>query len=379
MTAFSTMLGLGIISPFLPELVGRHGANGFWIGMIFAGFGISRGLIVPFIGKISDRLGRKLFVASGLFLFSVISLLYPRAGNIYGLTFVRLLHGLSAGMIIPIVMAYVGETSEKGKEAGTVGFLIMMFYFGLAAGPLLGGYLGQIYGLDPVFYAMSALGAVTFLIVVFFLPDIQKTAGEGSPQTVTFKDLAHHRYVMAILIIAVFIAFMLAVFMSFLPSIAVNDRVDVSHIGIIISLGIFIAGLLQVPFGRVADSLDRIGKFLQAGTGSAISMMALFAVPFCPDFRALLVAGLFVGLGTAISISALSNLSIGVGKKIGMGSWMGIYNAAFSVGFVLTPIIAGVIMDHLGIDSVFYLFGVFAFFVLLILFYYAYKKGYKQQ
>ncbi|MGB3113899.1 MAG: MFS transporter, partial [Candidatus Omnitrophota bacterium] len=86
MTAFSTMLGLGIISPFLPELVGRHGANGFWIGMIFAGFGISRGLIVPFIGKISDRLGRKLFVASGLFLFSVISLLYPRAGNIYGLT-----------------------------------------------------------------------------------------------------------------------------------------------------------------------------------------------------------------------------------------------------------------------------------------------------
>lgn len=136
---------------------------------------------------------------------------------------------------------------------------------------------------------------------------------------------------------------------------------------------------MQVPFGRVADSLDRIGKFLQAGTGSAISMMALFAVPFCPDFRALLVAGLFVGLGTAISISALSNLSIGVGKKIGMGSWMGIYNAAFSVGFVLTPIIAGVIMDHLGIDSVFYLFGVFAFFVLLILFYYAYKKGYKQQ
>ena len=374
MTAFSATLGLGVISPFLPELAGRHGANGFWIGMIFAGFGISRGIIVPFIGKMSDRTGKKIFVASGLLLFAVISLLYPRAHNIYELTLVRLLHGLSAGMIIPVVMAYVGETAEKGREGKTISALIMMFYFGLAAGPLLGGYLGQAHGFDSVFYVMSALGVAAFLTVVFFLPDIRKPAPEAAAQAVSFKVLMHNRHIKAVLLIAVFVTLMLAVFMSFLPSVAMKDRVDVSHIGIIISAGIFLAGLLQIPFGRIADKLDNIGKFLQIGAGSVIGMSALFAVPFCPDFHALLVAGLFVGLGTAVSISALSNLSIGIGKKVGMGSWMGIYNAAFSAGFALTPIAAGIIMDHMGIDSVFYVFGLLAFFAMLLCVYFLHRR-----
>jgi DHA1 family multidrug resistance protein-like MFS transporter len=379
MTAFSATLGLGVISPFLPELAGRHGANGFWIGMIFAGFGISRGIIVPFIGKMSDRTGKKIFVASGLLLFAVISLLYPRAHNIYELTLVRLLHGLSAGMIIPVVMAYVGETAEKGREGKTISALIMMFYFGLAAGPLLGGYLGQAHGFDSVFYVMSALGVAAFLTVVFFLPDIRKPAPEAAAQAVSFKVLMHNRHIKAVLLIAVFVTLMLAVFMSFLPSVAMKDRVDVSHIGIIISAGIFLAGLLQIPFGRIADKLDNIGKFLQIGAGSVIGMSALFAVPFCPDFHALLVAGLFVGLGTAVSISALSNLSIGIGKKVGMGSWMGIYNAAFSAGFALTPIAAGIIMDHMGIDSVFYVFGLLAFFAMLLCVYFLHRRFRQRQ
>ena len=71
------MLGMGVISPFLPELVRRHNANGFWMGMVFAGFAFSRGLIMPLVGRASDRFGKKIFVASGLFLFSIISLLYP--------------------------------------------------------------------------------------------------------------------------------------------------------------------------------------------------------------------------------------------------------------------------------------------------------------
>jgi MFS family permease len=379
MTAFSATLGLGVISPFLPELAGRHGANGFWIGMIFAGFGISRGIIVPFIGKMSDKTGKKIFVASGLLLFAVISVLYPRARNIYELTLVRLLHGLSAGMIIPVVMAYVGETAERGREGRTISALIMMFYFGLAAGPLLGGYLGQTHGFDSVFYVMSAFGVMAFLTVVFFLPDIRKPDRETAIQAVSFRTLIHNRHIKAVLLIAVFVTLMLAVFMSFLPSVAMKDRVDVSHIGIIISAGIFLAGLLQIPFGRMADKLDNIGKFLQVGAGSAIGMSALFAVPFCPDFHALLVAGLFVGLGAAVSISALSNLSVGIGKTVGMGSWMGIYNAAFSAGFALTPIAAGIIMDHMGIDTVFYVFGLLAFFALLLCAYlvYAYLRQHR--
>ena len=167
--AFAAMLGLGIISPFLPVFAARHKINGFWLGMIFAGFGISRAVIMPFVGRVSDRGGRKIFVTSGLFLYTIISLFYVPTLNEYTLTIVRMLRGLAAGMIIPIILAYVGDISEKGKEGFTTGAMNTAFYLGLGSGPLLGGILHEAFGFDAVFIAMSAsswrfLGGCVILI-----------------------------------------------------------------------------------------------------------------------------------------------------------------------------------------------------------------------
>jgi DHA1 family multidrug resistance protein-like MFS transporter len=110
------MLGLRIISSILPTIAKDLGATGVWMGMIFSGYAISRAIIMPIMGGLSDKYGRRIFIASGLLLLAVISLLYLPAHNVYTLTAVRLLNGLAAGMIIPIAMAYAGEVAQEGKE-----------------------------------------------------------------------------------------------------------------------------------------------------------------------------------------------------------------------------------------------------------------------
>jgi len=374
--AFSAALGLAVITPFLPELAAHHGANGFWIGMIFAGFGISRGIVTPFIGKVSDRVGRKIFVVAGLVIYTAVSLLYPKAGNVYQLTLVRLIHGLSAGMILPIVMTYVGEISTRGREGVATGMLNMVLYLGVAAGPLLGGELAERYGFDAVFYAMAGFGAAALLLVIFFLPEVKGfTPKRNAPVAEPFNLLIRHDHIKSVLIMAFVSVALFAVFMSFLPSIAIKDFVDMIHIGFIISVAIFTAGLLQVPFGRLADRYDHLSKLLQAGAGISVSMAAIFFLPFCPDFRALFLSGCFVGLGAGIATPALSSLSVGIGQKVGMGRWMGIFWAAMSAGLVAAPITAGIIMDRLGIDSAFYATGIFAFFAILLCVYYILRKA----
>ncbi len=146
------------------------------------------------------------------------------------------------------------------------------------------------------------------------------------------------------------------------------------HIGFIISIAIFIAGLLQIPFGEIAESHSRLGKLLQCSMGISVSMMAIFVLPLCPSFKALFVSGCFLGLGIAICAPALSSLSLGIGKKVGMGMWMGIFWAVMSAGLVVAPIATGIITDHAGIDSVFYSFAIFAFFAVLLCVYYMYRK-----
>ncbi|MFC1576198.1 MFS transporter [Candidatus Omnitrophota bacterium] len=375
MAAFSAALGLGIITPFLPELVESHGANGFWIGMIFAGFGISRGIITPFIGRVSDHVGRKIFVVAGLAIYSAASFFYPAANNVYLLTLVRLIHGLSAGMILPIVMTYVGELSKEGTEGFTMGVLNMVLFLGVAAGPLMGGELAEHYGFDAVFYTMAALGVLTLLLVIFFLPEVKSRIEKHElAEKAPFKILIKHNYVKAVLIMACISVALFAVFMSFLPSIGIKDSLDMIHIGFVISIGIFIAGFLQIPFGRMADHHDRMGKLLQSSLGISVSMMAIFVLPFCPNFSALFIAGAFMGLGAAICTPALSSLSVGIGQKVGMGRWMGIFWSVMSFGLVAAPLAAGIIMDHLGIDSVFYSLGIFAFFAVLLSLYYIKRK-----
>lgn len=368
------MLGLGIISPFLPEFVREHGANGFWMGMIFAGFAISRGIVMPIAGRMSDRWGRKIFVASGLLIFAIISLFYPRAASVPEMIIVRMVHGLSAGMIIPMVMAYVGDLAEKGTEGRTTGAVTMMFYLGVGSGPLIGGIINKFYGFYAVFYAMSALGFFTFFLVLFFLPRDVKLLQQEQIPDVHFRDLIKYNFIKAILLIGAVMTLMTSLFLSFVPSLANKIHIDTEHVGIILATGILTAGLLQIPSGRFADRLDSFGKLFQISAGTSVSMLAILSLPFCPDFHALLISGFFVGIGAAMSTPALMSLSVGVGQKVGMGSWMGIINTSMSIGFMSAPLIAGVIMDHLGIEVVFYVFSLVAMTGGLVYLHYVRKR-----
>jgi len=362
MTSFSAMVGIGVISPFLPLFATLHGANGFWLGMIFAGYGFSRGIIMPIVGRVSDKIGRKVFVTSGLLLYTIITLFYPIAEGVVELTVLRLFHGFALGMIMPIVMAYVGDFARKGKEAATVSALNMMFYMGLAVGPLMGGIIDQYYGFDAVFHLIAILGAINFLIVLFLLPDSKSPAPEKVESFGQFGKLIKHSFIKAVLLIAVITILMMVVFISFVPSLAEEIDMNTAHIGFLIFLGIFVAGILQVPFGKLADRFDRYGKSFQVCIGITVGMFALLAMPFCPEFPALLVAGVFVGVGTGIAVPALSGIHVEIGQKAGMGTWMGIVQAAYSLAFVVTPIIFGLTMDHLGIHCVFYLVALICLF-----------------
>jgi len=120
--------------------------------------------------------------------------------------------------------------------------------------------------------------------------------------------------------------------------------------------------------------LSRIEKLFQVGTGVSISMFAILMVPFCPSYHALLLSGVMLGAGVGMSIPALSNLSVGIGKRSGMGTWMGLFYAAVSIGTVVAPIVAGIIMDHFGIDAVFYIVALVAFFGTLLSAFYIYRR-----
>ena len=369
----AAILGLSIISPLLPTIAEDLGATGFWVGMIFSGYAISRAIIMPIMGGLSDKYGRRIFIASGLLLLAVISLLYLPAHTVYTLTAVRLLHGLAAGMIIPIAMAYAGEVAQEGKEGRAMGIINMMFYLGVAVGPLIGGIFWHAFGMASVFYVMAGISVFVLLLVLSFLPEIKKPKASQIEEHDPFKTLIKRDAVKIILLIALITAFRTGVLLSFLPSHASGFNINAAQVGIILFVGVIFTGILQPCFGIVADKLSKYKMLLQIVIGSFIGTIVLFMVPLCHDFTTLLLANVLIGLGAAISMPVATDIAVVIGKKVGMGSWMGIFNTTISLGVIIAPLMSGVVMDYSGINSVFYFAGIFSLVFTFIGCYYVWS------
>ncbi len=348
---FSSMLGVGIIAPLLPLYAENMGATGIWIGIIFAGFSISRAIFLPIIGRLSDRIGRKLFFCVGLFIYAIISLGYIWADTVTQLTSVRLIQGAAAGMVIPIAQAYVGDISPEGEEGKWMGYFHTAFFAGFGFGPLMGGALTDYFGMDVAFSAMGGLNLLAFLIAVLFLPEIRQRKMAANPY-LSLKEMGTSGMVKGLFSYRLSFALGRGAVFCFLPIFAaIYIGLSPALIGVLLAVNILLMALLQVSSGNIAD---RFNRRVLVVLGSLINFTYLALIPLTGSFWQLLGLCILGGLGGAISLPAASALMVDEGRRFGMGSTIAIITMAMSIGMATGPLIGGVVADFVNINSVFY-------------------------
>ncbi len=363
------MLGLGIISPLMPIYAQNMGATGIWLGMIFSGFSFSRFIFMPIIGKISDRSGRKKYIVVGLFFITIISILYTYATIVYELVAVRILHGIFSAMVIPVAMAYVGETSADGTEGKAMGTYNISLFLGMASGPLIGGLLHSSFGMDAVFYAMALFSGIAFIISFLFLPDVHPAPHSGDGKKPGFREILSHNELKAIFIYRAINALARGGLMAFLPIIAARSNLNSIQIGFLISANVLLTAILQRRFGMLAD---RWNNYLMIISGSVIVSISLIFIPLGTGFVYLFLIGTVVGLASAWSMPAATALNVKFGKELGsMGATVGLFNTSQSIGMITAPLISGMVMDLFGLNYIFYvaagmsILGTGLFFLLI--------------
>ena len=352
---FSTMLGMGILAPVMPLFVTDMGASGIWLGLIGGGYHVSRAVLMPFIGRWSDRTGRKLILGTGLFLYAGISLLYIFADNLPGLLVVRLLHGFVNGMIIPIARAWVGDITPIGEEGRWQGYFNAAFFSGSAVGPILGGLLMDVFNTDIAFATMGGFNLVAFLAVTIFLREQQKPTNVQKPSA-SFRVLGGNPLFWGLFLQRTGLELCYATFVFFLPVFA-NDQLGLSAsvIGILLGVTLMLTSCLQLVTGRLADRYDQRKLII---IGSIISFTIVCFISHSPNVTVFALLIIVRSLGSAISLPSSSAITVLLGRRFGMGSVISLLGLATSIGMGLGPIIAGLIYDYLGgISSVFYYAG----------------------
>jgi MFS transporter, DHA1 family, multidrug resistance protein len=360
---FIADIGIGIIIPMLPIYINSLGTTGFTMGIIFSSLAVSMAFFTPIIGRLSDKIGKKVFITCGFAFSALIALAYTWVTNPYQFILVRFLNGISLAMIIPVIMAYVGELSPPGKEGSYMGIYSMAMFLGTAAGPLCGGIIVNKAGMFPAFYFYAGAMVVAFLITIFLPRRVRSstTSLAKSP----FKEIMKSNILKGILIFALILAIAQSSLMVFVPLLAKEQKLTILQIGILASVFIFSAGILQAPFGYLANRYNR-GRLVVVSV--LFIAIGLAIMPLAHGFMSLLCICTFVGIAAATGVPAGNALMAESSREIGMGVVSGSMNTFFNVGSIIGPVAAGIIMDAINIDFAFYLISV-TFFISTAVFY----------
>jgi DHA1 family tetracycline resistance protein-like MFS transporter len=170
---FIDMLGIGLIVPVLPVLVGEFTGSrdnqAYWYGMMSAVFGLMQFLFMPMLGAISDRVGRRPVLLYSMAGMSINFLTTAWAPNLACLFIGRVIGGMSSASM-SVASAYASDISTPENRAKSFGKVGAAFGLGFICGPMLGGLLGTV-DLHLPFYVAGALSAANLVYGYFAVPE----------------------------------------------------------------------------------------------------------------------------------------------------------------------------------------------------------------
>ncbi len=139
------------------------------------GYLISRTLFVGTAGWLGNRLGNRNLFAVSLAVFTLGSLLCGLAWSFEALVVFRILQGVGAGPLVPLIMVILHETFPPHQR----GLAQSLYMVGDAAGSVLGrgfaGYLIDTVGWRSVFYLNVPLGLIALGALMMMVPNRRET------------------------------------------------------------------------------------------------------------------------------------------------------------------------------------------------------------
>ena len=167
LTVVSTMLRQIIFDLEIPLPDGLDQAA--WIVNAYL---IAYVVVMPFIGRLSDILGRRAVYVGSLVLFLTGSIWVPFASDLNSFIVGRVLTALGGGAMVPVAMAVIGDVYPREKRASALGALGAVDTAGWVWGPLYGALLIRFLSWQWQFYLNIPLSLLGIAAAWWALSDL---------------------------------------------------------------------------------------------------------------------------------------------------------------------------------------------------------------
>lgn len=356
-----TVIGMTVVLPVLPFVVLQHvsheGDLAIWVGVLEAINGLCAFLVAPFLGRLSDRFGRRPVIIGAAFGAAFAMTLFGIGGAISVLVLARVIQGLTAGDM-PALFAYLADITPPEKRAQRFGLLGALSGIGMMIGPAIGGLLAAVSLQLPVFLT-AAVGLVIAILSIFLLPEslkpenrIPRIAVRDLQPFAVFKDAFNRKELRGLMIGFGLLALPFGFFVNNFSVLALDSiQWGPTQIGLLTAaVGIIDIVIQGVLLGILLPRIGERGVIVSGIVAQTIGLIGLavvasiFAQPWVFIVGALLLAA-GQGASQAALDGAMSN-AVGDDEQ----GWLGGATQSLAAAMnTVAPLIAGalyVLVSH---------------------------------
>ncbi len=343
--ALVNMLGYGIIIPILYSYSKKYGLTDWQNGLLFSAFSIGQFIATPIIGRLSDKYGRKPLLLISITGTAVSFFMMAFAPSAIFLFLARLLDGLTAGNI-PVAFAVISDSTKQEERAKAFGLIMAGFNFGFVFGPAVSAFTVGLSLALPFIIA----GVVTLIAVVItwlYLPETNTHMGEiKKDRLFDFKKMFETLFdpnvgTTFLISLIFFLAFAAALIYGWQPFVLNVLHISESQNALLFTIFGAI-GLATQTFlvGRVAK---RFGLKKAFSTGILFTGVAFILMYLSRSLPLFIVAMVVLSVVNNIVQTLLPTILSAEADEKSQGSIMGLNASYSSIGFILGPILGGLV------------------------------------
>ena len=337
--------GMAIAIPTLESFSQLYQAPYSTVQFIISAYLLGLASSMPLVGFLSDKIGRRPVLISGLILFVIASIFCSTTDSLNSLIFWRVIQGIGASVGSVMARAMIRDVSNASETARSLSRVTAIMGISPMIAPVIGGIGYQIFG-NPngIFIITAAIGILVLTAILLLLPETRNAALLESTSKEPWSD--KYRYLLGSKVFvgsSLIYAFTTGAFFAILAvasTVFYNDLgIDSAGFGfiwggltILYTVSAFMAGTLSSKYGLMKVLL--FGVLLNVIAGLLFySLVKVFDVTLISVIVPLVIMffahGYIVPMSLAQAVSARPEIA---GSSSGLSSALGlVIGGMFSV------------------------------------------------
>ncbi len=354
--SFFIFVGMSIVSPILPLYAKSFDVSYTLVSLAISAYAFGRFMADIPSGLLSDKVGRRPLMIWGTIILAATAFLNARATSFIEFLVYRLIQGVGSAMWMTSRSTLLADVLRPDERGRVMGYFQTFQLLGSSAGPVIGGYVAATWGLQSTFYFYALLGLVSLAITYLWIKEPEEIA---TKKHLTHFDMPTVRRLLSnrsfsLACLATFTIFFMRTGIrgTMIPLYADGELgLSETEIGAVISYSTIMNLILAVPMGH---AIDYYGRKPAIAKSLFVTMLAALVFPNTTDYFTLSLASVLLGVGTSGAGQAPLALATDATLDEPRGISMGLYRLFGDIGFVVGPIILGVIADGMGLRAPFY-------------------------